>query len=111
MEKKSAEGAEDAAAPQARGSGGGGSFRFLWPKINLAKFRKFWDFLFRYIFFKNTFSIEKCLSVQVPFGLIGSVVEQRMGGPGRSVFWGAGRCFGARPPSPLRSLFKRAKFV
>ena len=45
IKKKSAEGAEDAEAPQAPGGD-----VFYGPKINLATFRKFWDFFAIYIF-------------------------------------------------------------
>ena len=65
IKKKGAEGAEDAEPPQAPR---GRRDDFYGPKINLAKFRKFWDF-FGYIFFKNIFSIEKCLSVQSAFSV------------------------------------------
>ena len=66
-EKKSAEGAEDAEAPQAPGG------RFFspscyGPKINLEKFRNFWEFFALYIILKY-FSIEKCLSVQSAFSV------------------------------------------
>ena len=47
--KKSAEGAEDAEAPLALG----GSFFFFGcygPKINIEKFRKFWEFFAIYIY-------------------------------------------------------------
>ena len=46
--KKSAEGAEDAEAPQALGGRGG--VNFYGPRINLTKFRNFWEFFAIYIF-------------------------------------------------------------
>ena len=45
--KKSAEGAEDAEAPQA--PAGRGGVDFYGPIINVAKFRKVWDFFAIYI--------------------------------------------------------------